>query len=200
MADSHGQAAYLQDAIAFFDKQGCDHIYHLGDICDSAHPETADQCVQLLQQHQVLAVKGNNDHQVVVNHVDNPPAYISTATIEFLIELPLTREVDDMILAHSLPFIKQRGLSSMVSALGEKEAALFFRLHPHKILVRGHSHLPELVQGDKDSIVSTQLIPGEIQPITHIKPGIITCGAVDHGYVMLWDRRKRTICSEKLRS
>ncbi len=199
MADSHGQAACIQDALDFFERNDCSCIYHLGDICDSAHPETAEACVQLLLQHHIQAIKGNNDHQVVVNHVDRHPADISVETIEFLQRLPLTSEMDDMVLAHSLPFIKQRGLSSMVGALGDNEAALFFRLNPHKILVRGHSHLPELVQSDRDNIVTTKLIPEEIQTITDIIPGIITCGAVDHGYVMIWDRQKRTIFSDNFR-
>lgn len=199
MADSHGRAACTQEALNFFEQHGCRDIYHLGDICDSAHPETADSCVQLLQQHHVLAIKGNNDHQVVVNHVDSASTYISRTTIEFLQQLPLTIEIDNMVLAHSLPFVKQRGLSSMVGALGEYEASLFFRLYPHKILIRGHSHLPELIQSRKKAIVSQEFIPGEIHQLTDLVPAIITCGAVDHGIVMIWDRTAQTVYSEKLR-
>ena len=199
MADSHGQAACIQEALHFFEHHGCRDIYHLGDICDSAHPETADNCIQLLQRHHVIAIKGNNDHQVVVNHVDRSPSYISTGTIDFLKYLPLTLEIDNMVLAHSLPFVKQRGLSSMVGALGEYEASLFFRLYPHKILIRGHSHLPELIQSRKKAIVSQEFIPGEIHQLTDLVPAIITCGAVDHGIVMIWDRTAQTVYSEKLR-
>ncbi len=198
MADSHGQTACLQDALNFFEKKGCDNVYHLGDICDSAHPETAEACVQLLKQHQVLAIKGNNDHQIIVNHLDRPPADITATTLQFLKELPLTIEVDNLVLAHSLPFIKQRGLSSMIGALGENEAALFFQLHPHKILMRGHSHLPELVKSRNKTLVSEKLSPGVKRQLADIEPGIITCGAVDHGYVMIWDQMAQTIWSEKL--
>jgi putative phosphoesterase len=181
IADSHGHPACLQDALDLFEQHGCERIYHLGDICDSAHPETAETCVKLLQQHRVHAIKGNNDHQVVVNHMDSPPAYISVASIEFLKNLPLTREIDDLILTHSLPFIKQRGLSSMVGNLGEHEIGLFLRLYPNKILMRGHSHRPELIQARNQAIVNEGLTPGETRPLSDILPGIITCGAVDHG-------------------
>jgi len=199
MADSHGQTACLQDALDFFERNGCNGIYHLGDICDSAHPQTAQRCVQLLRQHQIIAIKGNNDHQVVVNHMHSPPAYISVATIEFLKDLPLTLKVDDMVLAHSLPFVKQRGLSCMVGALGENEADLFFRLYPRRILLRGHSHLPELMRLHNKTIINQGLTPGVTQQLANIVPGIITCGAVDHGYVMIWDRREQAICSYKLK-
>lgn len=198
MADSHGQAACLQDALKFFEQHDCKQIYHLGDICDSAHPETADTCIQLLRQQHVLAIKGNNDHQVVVNHVDSPSDYISVTSIEFLKKLPLTIEAENVVLAHSLPFIKQRGLSSMVGPLGENEAALFFRLYPRKILMRGHSHLPELIRSGNKTIVSKRFIPGKVQKLDDIVPGIVTCGAVDHGFVMIWDRMEQTICSYKL--
>ena len=198
MADSHGQTACLQDALTFFQEKNCNSVYHLGDICDSAHPESADACVHLLQQHNVLGVKGNNDHQVAVNHMDSPRAYISAGTIEYLQHLPLTLEIDPIVLAHSLPFIGQRGLSSMVGTLGENEIGLFFHLYPRQILMRGHSHLPELIQSRPNTIFNRGLIPGEIQPLTDIVPAIITCGAVDHGFVMIWDQREQALCSYKL--
>ena len=199
MADSHGQTACLQKALDYFSQSGCDRIYHLGDICDSAHPQSADACVQLLLQQHVLAIKGNNDHQVVVNHVDNPRDYISKQTIDFLQQLPLMLEIEAVVLAHSLPFIKARGLSSMIAPMGKNEACHFFGLNPHKILIRGHSHLPELIQSRHNTIVTTVLSPGEIRMVADILPGILTCGAADHGFVLIWDRVEQTICSYKLR-
>jgi len=199
MADSHGQTECLGNALAFFKEQGCDSIYHLGDVCDSAHPETADHCVRLLQQNRVQAIKGNNDHLVVVNHFYNRPAYISALTIEFLQQLPLTCDTGYMVMAHSLPFIEDRGLSSMVGPLGDKEANLFFQMYSQRILLRGHSHLPELVRSLDGSVVSTKLSPGKNLQLVDIIPGIITCGAVDHGFVMVWDRMEETVCSYKLK-
>ncbi len=198
MADSHGQVECMLDALAFFRKQDCDSLYHLGDICDSAHPQTADQCVQLLQQKKIHAVKGNNDHQVVVNHLTTRPAYISTATIEFLQHLPMIIDFGEIVLAHSLPFVKDRGLSSMVGPLGVHEADLFFGMNSHKILLRGHSHLPEIVRSRCESNVTKKLMPGESLQIAGIIPAIVTCGAVDHGFVMVWDVGRQTISSYKL--
>jgi len=86
----------------------------------------------------------------------------------------------------------------MVGVLGKDEVSLFFRLYPHKILMRGHSHQPELIQSRHKTIISEGLKTGEILQIPDIVPGILTCGAADHGFVMIWDRIKQTIGSYKL--
>ena len=68
MADSHGQADTIRDALAVFAKAGCHPIYHLWDVCDSIHPETANACMRFLQGRQVKTIKGNNDQVIVTNH------------------------------------------------------------------------------------------------------------------------------------
>lgn len=143
MADSHGRPQTIIDALIFFKERGCEALYHLGDICDSAHPETADHCVGLLRENNILGIKGNNDHQVIVNHQGRQNAHPASKTIEYLEHLPMTVERGDALMAHSLPFVKERGLSCMVGVLGPDEAALFFQTYPHKMLLRGHSHYPE---------------------------------------------------------
>jgi predicted phosphodiesterase len=47
MADSHGQAAAIRNALAVFADAGCRLVYHLGDVCDSTRPETANACMRL---------------------------------------------------------------------------------------------------------------------------------------------------------
>jgi predicted phosphodiesterase len=193
MADSHGQVHNIARALSFFKRHDCDHIYHLGDICDSAHPETADPCVNLLRQNSIFGIKGNNDHLVVVNHRDRQQAHPSSTTLAYLENLPLVVEKGDIIMTHSLPFVKERGLSSMVGVLGHNEAALFFRTCPRKVLFRGHSHHPELLRQDHQNLRVDKIRPGEIIRIKDIKPGIITCGALDHGFMMIWNRGDGTV-------
>ena len=193
MADSHGIADNIARALSFFKNQDCDLIYHLGDICDSAHPETADQCVNLLREDNIFGIKGNNDHLVVVNHQGRQQIHPASATIEFLKNLPLVMEKGDIIITHSLPFVKERGLSSMVGVLGHSEAALFFRSHPHKVLFRGHSHHPEILLQENQNLRVSKIRPGEIIHIKDLKPGIITCGALDQGFMMIWDIGRRTV-------
>ncbi|MCP4115078.1 MAG: hypothetical protein GY737_06640 [Desulfobacteraceae bacterium] len=81
MADSHGKPEVIQGAISFLKEKECSLLYHLGDICDSGSPGTADVCVELLKKHDVIAIKGNNDHIVVVNHRTQPGEVVSRPTL-----------------------------------------------------------------------------------------------------------------------
>ncbi len=198
MADSHGQAESIANALTLFEEYNCEAIYHLGDICDSAHPETADHCVSLLHQNNIFGIKGNNDHQVVVNHEDRQNTPLASTTIEYLKQLPLTRELGYSIMAHSLPFVKERGLSSMIGVLGQSEVALFFQTYPHKILFRGHSHCPEILRQHKQSVKIGKILAGETIQLADIQPCIITCGALDQGFMMIWEPGKQALTCHTL--
>ena len=149
VADSHGKAEPLANGLAFLKKQGCETLYHLGDICDSLHPETADTCVGLLLEFEVNCVKGNNDHAVVVNHEGRKSASIHAATVDYLRRLPLVIELQESLLAHSLPFEKELGLACMVGAMTRNYTFDFFRQFNDRILFRGHSHTPEIIRQDR---------------------------------------------------
>jgi predicted phosphodiesterase len=198
MADSHGQAESIANALTLFKDHGCEAIYHLGDICDSAHPETADHCVSLLRQNNVIGIKGNNDHQVVINHDGRQNTPLASTTIEYLKQLPLTRERGDTLMAHSLPFVKERGLSCMIGVLGQNEAVLFLRTYPHKILFRGHSHCPEILRRQKHAVETGKILAGETIQLADIQPCIITCGALDQGFMMIWEPGKQALTCHTL--
>jgi len=193
MADSHGQPENIAKALTFFKQRGCEAVYHLGDICDSAHPETADHCVYLLRENNVFGIKGNNDHQVVVNHEGRQSTYPASTTIEYLKNLPMVIELGNIVMAHSLPFVKERGLSSMVGVLGHNEARLFFQTYPHKVLFRGHSHYPEILRQQENSPVTAKILPGKTIQVTDTKPCIINCGALDQGFLMTWEPGIQTL-------
>lgn len=198
MADSHGESQILTRAVLFFREHGCKVIYHLGDICDSTHPETADHCVSLLRQNNVFGIKGNNDHQIVVNHEGRQHAHLASTTIEYLKNLPMAVEFENAVMAHSLPFIEERGLSSMVGVLGHSEAGLFFHTYPHKVLFRGHSHCPEILRQRKHTFVTREISPDKTIRLADTMPCVVTCGALDQGFLMIWEPDRRTITCHKL--
>jgi predicted phosphodiesterase len=198
VADSHGQAEPLADGLAFLRKKGCDSLYHLGDICDSLHPETADTCVSLLLEFEVNSVKGNNDHAVVINHEDRKSAFVRTATVDYLRALPLVIELQESILAHSLPFERELGLACMVGAMTRDYALDFFRKFNDRLLFRGHSHTPEIIRQDRHGQpVSEAIFPGQAIEIKGHTTCIVTCGALDRGLCLLWSLEDGRITSLK---
>jgi predicted phosphodiesterase len=187
MADSHGNRQSIVEAIDIFRQRDCKTIYHLGDICDSLRPQTADTCVDLLRKHHILGIKGNNDHTLAVNHRNDNASCIASETLTYLEQLPLALYYNSAVLAHSLPFVVQRGLASMIGVLNAMDAALFFKDFPNNILFRGHNHTPEIVWQQAGRLENRSLPPEEKIPFADRIPCIITCGALDHGFCLTWD-------------
>lgn len=196
ISDSHGQVKPLANGLAYLKDNGCDTLYHLGDICDSLHPKTADACVGLLRDFQVRCVKGNNDHSIVVNHTGRENASIQTETLDYLRQLPLVRQLEDGVMAHSLPFEKELGLACMVGTMTHDYARIFFRSFGDCILFRGHSHSPVIAWQNREGGLVSANIPLE-QTIELKKriPCIVTCGALDQGLCLLWSLTDNSVTS-----
>ena len=186
MADSHGQPETIIAAIAFLSAMDCRPIYHLGDICDSVHPETAEACVRPLRESMVTAIKGNNDHAIVVNQVGLGQEAVPKKALSFLRNLPLMTQYKNAIFAHSLPFERELGLASMIGAMGQNEASLFFKASPQGLLFRGHSHTPEIIRLKGRRILSQTLSVGEKVGLEGRLPCVVTCGALTRGLCMVW--------------
>ncbi|MCP4667565.1 MAG: hypothetical protein GY849_14505, partial [Deltaproteobacteria bacterium] len=107
MADSHGQAETIVAAIAFLSAMDCRPMYHLGDICDSLHPETTEACLLPLRESMVTAIKGNNDHAIVANQVGMEQESVPKKALAFLSNLPLMAQYKNAMFTHSLPFERE---------------------------------------------------------------------------------------------
>ena len=186
MADSHGRAETIVTAIAFLSDMDCRPIYHLGDICDSLHPETAEACLRPLWESKVTAIKGNNDHAIVANQVGLDQGSVPQKALAFLSALPLTIQYGNAIFTHSLPFEDELGLASMIGAMGKNEAGLFFETSPQGLLFRGHSHTPEIIWREGRRILSRILSAGEKVGLGDRLPCVVTCGALTRGLCMVW--------------
>lgn len=186
MADSHGRSETIAAAVRFLKRRGCRRIYHLGDISDSITPETVDRCVALIRGNGIYAIKGNNDHAVVVNQKDRKKPLISPETLGYLKALPLMRYEQGACLTHSLPFADERGLSSMIGAMDEVEAHQYFRRMPQGVLFRGHSHSPEAIFLNQDEIHFHPLQKGAGFNLKQHIPCIVTCGALTRGLCVVW--------------
>jgi predicted phosphodiesterase len=198
IADSHGRLEIIRDALATLKRSSCRYVYHLGDVCDSAHPETAEACLRLLQEQQVMMIKGNNDHTIIANHIDRPTPFAAGEVWEYLQTAPLIRFYQNAVFTHSLPFAETMGLSSMIGKMGKKEALLTFEKFPHHIIFRGHSHTPEIVRPLAQSVSSRRLGPGENIDLAGTTPCVVTCGALTRGLYMVWNPLENSIESLSL--
>lgn len=193
IADSHGFPEKIHAALEFLADRDCGYLIHLGDICDSTRPQTAEACVRPLQKFAVDVIRGNNDHQIVVNHDGQCQSMIPPDVLDYLKKLPLVREYQNAVFTHSLPFARELGLSSMVGALGNLQLHQFFRTYPQGLLFRGHSHSPHVHFEKNNQVISQKLYANQKVDLMDRLPCVVTCGALTRGFCMLWTPGQRTI-------
>ncbi len=193
MADSHGRADTISNALAVLAAAGCRSLYHLGDVCDSTIPETADACMGLLLDRGVKTIKGNNDQTIVANHIGRENSPVSKEVLQALKQLELVKYHRQAILVHSLPFIQERGLASTIGTMGPPEIRRFGSEFPGHILFRGHSHNPEIawLQGRRVEVQS--LSAGMKLKLSGKIPCVVTCGSLTRGFCMVWDPEENYI-------
>lgn len=189
MADSHGEAALIDAAAACFRRRGCGLQFHLGDICDTARPASAQACLEKMAVHRIAAIRGNNEHTLLLNR----PAGIDTSVMETIRAMPLTRRVGPALLAHSLPFVTTMGPRCMIEDMTPGHIRRFFQLHPGGALFRGHSHRPEIVRRRSGALVREKMLPGRSYPLYAGESAVITCGALAGRLCLIWDRHRETV-------
>lgn len=187
MADSHGRPEAITAALAYLVKRKCRPIIHLGDICDSAHPETAQACVVPIQEYAVTAIKGNNDHTIVANCTDHRQNSVPSEIIRFLQDLPLVACFQKAVFTHSLPFYQTLGLSCMIRNLGPREVDQIFTQYAEQVVFRGHSHTPEIIWQQGHETRAQVLYPGRKISLAERMPAVVTCGALTDGLCMIWE-------------
>ena len=193
MADSHGEPDTITSALELLKDRGCSRFYHLGDICDSLNPDTAEACVRILSEHGVAAVKGNNEHALVISQEMNTELPVPAQVITFMKRLePVIRD-RYAVLAHSLPFEKELGVSCMIRGMTREFADMFMHRFPDRILFRGHSHIPEMIWKDKKDILTRDIRVGEEINFRGGIPCLVTCGALTRGLCMIWKPEHMTI-------
>ena len=199
MADSHGNAEAIAAAIFFFQEMGCRRMIHLGDICDSVSFDFADRCVELLRKHDVLAVKGNNDHAVVKNGEAVINGFISIETVTYLGSLPLQLEISKTFFVHSRPFADTLGISAMTGEIGKEEEALFQKRYPGKVMFRGHGHAPRVTGVPGTRNTQSGPVGGRKVRLDGNRGWIVTCGALYKGMCMTWAPEERVVASHRIK-
>jgi predicted phosphodiesterase len=199
MSDSHGRPELIEEGVRLLRGLGCGQLFHLGDICDSGMPETADECVRLVAENGMIALKGNNDHVLVINHSGKAAASASPGTLRYLRELPPVIETGDVAFTHSLPFFAEMGLSCLMRVIDDDKIDDYFSMAPYRLLFRGHGHTREAYRFDGSATRKLDLAAcGDVRMEAGMRY-MVTCGALTEGYALVWDRITDAIKSVNLR-
>ena len=194
IADSHGNVEATAEAIRLLKERGAGILFHLGDFCDSIRHDRAAAMIRLLRENGVLAVKGNNDFCVegMLTDERRPPGPKGEPAIAFLRSVPLTRTLDGLLFAHSLPYDSLRSFYEPIDTGATQRAERLFNETDFQLLFCGHSHLPILFRMARGKVTREPVPPGVK---LHRDSGdriIAIVGAADNGECALYDPEKQT--------
>ncbi|MBS2037000.1 metallophosphoesterase [bacterium] len=150
LSDVHGDLAGLEWALQSL--QSADQIYFLGDVCGG--PEAA-ACLQLMRQREVLCVPGNHDLWDFERNLLPPELG------QYLVELPLSREFEDVLVVHSDYSQDQFGIH-FPYIHSESDARRAFSQFSQRLIFFGHTHLSQIHRLKPDDTVSFQRAPQEL--------------------------------------
>jgi predicted phosphodiesterase len=202
IADSHGNLEATAGAIRLLKGRGADLIVHLGDFCDSVRHDRAAAMIALIEDHGILAVKGNNDFLVENLLAENcrPSGPDVHTILDFLRTVPVTRSLDGLRFAHSLPFDSLRSFYEPIDRGNTLRAAQLFAEADFEILFCGHSHLPVLFRKAGGRVTREAMAAGESLSLATggaAQRFIVVVGAAENGECALYDRSAATY--ERLR-
>jgi len=195
MADSHGRPDTIAAAAAYLKARECSALFHLGDICDTLRPETVWACIDLIKTHGMTALKGNNDHSMAGNLAQRRDRADLQAAADYLKSLPIVHHYGNATFTHSRPFVQELGPVSLIGSMDEAEAQRFFATSPDALLFRGHAHAPGIMWLHAHDTVSRAISPPETIDLSVKTPCVVTCGALTHGFCMIWyPQEARLVC------
>ncbi len=184
VADSHGNNSLLREAIDFLESMDAQTIIHLGDICDVQMPEVIDEAVDMLREHGVRAVMGNNEGSIIRGHKGNSGKLMRVDTVSYLEGLPYILRMGDFFFTHSTPFnwpaATRRPIASYLPFLAADDKP------PFRILFRGHSHSPSVIEIKGERIGEVGVEPGKTITLHADRIHVITVGAVEDGLLALF--------------
>lgn len=203
IADSHGNLEATQRAIGLLKGLGADMLVHLGDFCDSIRHDRTAAMIGLLEEHDVLTVKGNNDFLVENLLADTRRSLDPQGqrTLTFLRSIPVTRTLNGLSFAHSLPFDSLRSFYEPIDTGDTQRAARLFAETDFQLLFCGHSHLPIIFRKSGGRVTREPSPAREMRVLGAAGDGpqtgedsggsdrfIVVVGAADEGECALYNR------------
>lgn len=160
LGDIHCEHRRLEAALQYFQTQPLDLVCAVGDIVDG--PGDANRTIDLLQQHRVIAVRGNHERWLMKNEMRGLPDAQTRFDLDalawvFLNNLPLWLKLETvagrMLLCHGLgeddmagvwPFDDAMSLHSNLPLwrlVNSREFAFVVNGHTHRRLVRSFGEM-----------------------------------------------------------
>ncbi len=190
LADSHGDNALLGAAIDSLRALRAEILIHLGDICDVQAPDLLDEAVEILTANNVKAVLGNNETSIITDVLDNGSVSLREVTVSYVKGLPYIYQMGDICFAHSTPFpwpaATRRPIEDYYPHLIGSEL-------PFRILFRGHSHSPSIIEVESENICEVPVNGGETYTLLESRIYVITVGAVERGLFSLYDPHRNEV-------
>jgi predicted phosphodiesterase len=192
MADSHGNNEFLLEAILTLKGLGADRLIHLGDICDSRAPiGLIRQALDILSRHGVQAVRGNNECVLLHNAQSSRHKDDRAEIIPLLEALPYTIRMGDLWFTHSAPLdfpaATKRPISEVLLQIADSRA------FPFRVLFRGHSHQPSIMEIQEKPVRERAFCPDEDVVLDSSSRYIVTAGAVENGSCMLFEPQEHSV-------
>ncbi|MBN1614287.1 MAG: metallophosphoesterase family protein [Deltaproteobacteria bacterium] len=190
LADSHGDLKSTEESIRVLRERGVDGMIHLGDFSDSMRTDTLGAIVDMLEANGILAVMGNNDFMVgntlaeMAAHNGDPDRSRLAA---FIKSVPMTRVLQDLCFAHSLPFEMFKSCYEPIDNGSTERAQSLFRETSHRILFCGHSHFPVLFRLRGGRVSRENVLPDRRISLDPSDRYIVVVGAVEEGECALYD-------------
>ena len=158
IGDIHGESTLLRHVLAHAAATRPDAILAVGDIVDG--PDDVGSCIELLQRHEVLAVRGNHERWLLDGHplerFDAGPVALA-----WLAALPATRHLDTvagpLLLCHGVgAHDMQRLRPDDVGYALESNFALEELVNDgvYRWMVGGHTHEPMIRHFDRLTVLN----------------------------------------------
>ena len=197
MADSHGMASAIAAALAVFDAHGCRQVVHLGDICDSEAPGTVNAAIWplLTSTATVLAVMGNNEYALLQRSTAR--SAIDDKVWTFMAALPMQIEAKGHVFIHNRPFPDLLGVSCLLGDITLDDVRRFDRQFHGVVLFRGHSHQPSVCHTGREPVPVGSPVKDPMV-LSADDNWIVTCGALQSGWCMVWHPDKRELTVHRL--
>ncbi len=174
IGDIHAEHEHLERALAFLASHGVDTVIATGDVADGRG--CLETCIELLETHSVLTVRGNHDRWVLehkARHVPNAHLKdeLSEASIRFLENLPQERRLatprGTLMLCHGVGTNDLRKVwpgTERMAPQRSHELDTLLADGTVTMMVNGHVHYRTLIHFEALTLLNAGTLKGDHRP------------------------------------